>query len=259
MVDNCISAMTPLTSEGVVYVTASPDLMDDIRHNAKVHVNRTMIVAEICLRFSPHRCGEVLFQGFDIPGDLRVKFDLFYEPLARSLRSLLQQYDYTIFRPPFLVFYRVLVGMYLSFCHGDKILRTAEQLSATFCTKKVVCDHCKSIGEFLFSRDESKGLVLTNMEWSHLRYVSRGLKNRIFPPTVTTMELGKMVRIKKRAPKHIDATKEFLKAIGNDEEISRLMEPLGEEMRKALNDEEVFDFERCLRLPPPPPYGSQTA
>ena len=259
MVDDCISAMTPLMSEGVVYVAASPDLMDDIRHNAQVHVKRTMIVTEICLRFSPHRCGEILFEGFDVPDDLRVKFDLFYGPLARSLRSLLQQYDYTIFRPPFFVFYRVLVGMYLGFCHDDKILRTAEQLSATFCTKNVACDHCKSIGEFLLSGDESKEFVLTNMEWSHLRYVSRRLKNRIFPPTVTTMELGKTVRIKKRTPKHIDATKEFLKTIGDDEEISRLMEPLAEEIQKALNGEEVFDFERCLRLPPPPSYGSQTA
>jgi hypothetical protein len=45
--------------------------------------------------------------------------------------------------------------------------------------------------------------------------------------------------------------------IGNEEEILKLMEPLDEEVRKALNDEKVFDFERCLQLPPLQ-GGSQT-
>ena len=257
MVDDCISAMAPLIAEAVVYAATSPDLMDDIRHNAKVHVKRFMIITEICLRFSPHRCGDVLSQAFDAPGDLRLKFDLFYRPLAPSLRSLLQQYDSTIFRSPFFLFYRVLVGMYLSFYHVDEILPSTEP---TFCTNKVVCDPCKSIADFLSSADQSKALVLTNREWAHLRSVTSSIKHRVFPPILNTMELGKTVLIKKRTPKHLEATKEFLKTIGDEHEISRLMEPLAEEMRKALSGGGVFDFERCLQLPSPPSsHASQTA
>lgn len=165
MFDRCISAMIPLVSEGAVYTPAAPDLMDDIRHNAEVHVRRTVIVVEICLRFSSDRCGDVLVEVFVIPGDVQTKFDLFYCPLARNLRLLLEQYEYTIFRSPFFVFYRFLVGMYLNFYLGGKFIRRGKlSLATMFCTKKVVCDRCKSIDEFLSSRDESKELVVTNKE-----------------------------------------------------------------------------------------------
>lgn len=259
MLDHCISAMTPLMSEGVIYTPVPPHLMDGVRHNAEVHVKRTMIVIETCLRFSPVRCGDVLSEVFDITGDIQIKFNLFYGPLARSLRSLLQQYGLTIFRPPFFVFYRFLVGMYLSFHHGGEFLRRGGPLAMMFCTKKVVCDRCKSIDEFLCSRDESKELVVTNKEWMHLRYAMPKLKGRIFPPTVTTGELWKMVRMTKRPQPRTEATKAFLRMIGDEEDISKLMEPLDEEVRKALNDEEVFDFERCLQLPPSLPDDSQSA
>ena len=147
--------------------------------------------------------------------------------------------------------------MYLSFYHADETLPGTEP---AFCTKKVACDPCKLIADFLSSGDQSKALVLTNKEWSHFRYITSRLKDSVFPPTVTTMESGKIIQIKKRAQehtsKHIGATKEFLRTIGDEQEISTLMEPLGEEMRMALSGERVFDFERCLRLPP---HGSQTA
>lgn len=58
------------------------------------------------------------------------------------------------------------------------------------------------------------------------------------------------MRITKRPLHHIEAAKEFLREVGDEEEISKLMEPLNGEVRRALNDEEVFDFERCLQLPP---------
>lgn len=250
MFDHCISAMTPLMSEGVVYTLVAPELVDDIRHNAEIHVKRTVIVIEICLRFSPVECCDVLSEVLVIPGDIQTKFDLFYRPLARNLRSLLRQYEFTIFRPPFFVFYRFLVGMYLSFYHGEFLRRGKLPLAVMFCKKKVVCDRCKSIDRFLSSGDESKELVVTNKEWTHLRYVTPKLKGRIFPPIVTTGDLWKTVRIIKRPQPHTEATKEFLRMIGDEEEISKLMEPLDEEVRKALNDEKVFDFERCLQLPP---------
>jgi len=260
MLDQCISAMKPLMTEGAVYTLVASDLMDDVHHNAEVHVKRTIIVIEICLRFSSVRCGEVLFEVFVIPGDIRIKFDLFYLPLARSLRSLLQQYDCPIFRPPFFVFYRFLVGMYLSFYLGDEFIQRGNPPLATmFCTKKVVCDKCKSIDGFLSSGDESRELVVTSKEWIHLRYIIPKFKDRILPPTVATGDSRKTVRIVKRPQPHIEAAKEFLQMIGDEEEISRLMEPLGEEVQRALNGEEVFDFERCLQLPPPPPDDSQTA
>ena len=40
------------SEEGTVCVLETPDLMNDIRHNAEVHLKRTVIVIEICLRFS---------------------------------------------------------------------------------------------------------------------------------------------------------------------------------------------------------------
>jgi len=258
MFDRCISAMTSLTSEGAIYTLVAPDLVDCIRHNAEVHVRRTVIVIEICLRFSSVKCGDVLSEVFAIPGDLETKFDLFYNPLARNLRSLLQQYGFTIFQPPFSVFYRFLVGMYLSFHHGSEFLRRGRPLLATmFCKKKVVCDRCKSIDNFLTSGEKSKEIVVTNKEWTHLRHVMPKLKDSIFPPSVTTRDLEKTVQVTKRLQPHIEATKEFLRTIGDEEEISKLMEPLDEEVRKALNDEKVFDFERCLQLPPST-GGSQT-
>ena len=253
MLNQCISAMKPLMGEGAVYTEVAPDLMDDIHHNAEVHVKRTTIVIEICLRFSPARCGEVLFGVFVIPGDFRTKFDLFYRPLARSLRSLLQQYEITIFQPPFFAFYRLLVGIYLRFCLGNEFIQRGKSPLATmFCTKKVACNPCKSIEEFLTSGDESKELVVTSKEWIHLRYVIPKFKDRVLPPTVATGDSYKTVQIIKRPQSHIEAAKEFLQMIGDEEEISKLMEPLDEEVRKALNDEEVFNFERCLQLPSPP-------
>jgi len=259
MLDQCISAMTPLISEGVVYTLVAPDLTDDIRHNAEVHVRRAVIVIEICLRFSSVRCVDVLFEVFVLPGDVQTKFDLFYHPLARSLRSLLEQYELTVFRPPFFVFYRLLVGMYLSFYLGGELTRRGKPPLATmFCTKKVICDRCKFIDEFLSSRDESRELIVTNKEWTHLRYIIPKIRDRIFPPTLTAGDFWKTVRMTKRSQPHIEAAKEFLRVIGDEEEISKLMEPLDEEVQKALNDEEQFDFERCMRLPPPMPGGSKT-
>jgi len=260
MFDQCISAMIPLMSEGVVYTLVAPEFVDDIRHNAEVHIRRTVVVIEICLRFLPVKCGDVLSEVLATPGDVQAKFDLFYRSLARDLRSLLQQYGFTIFRPPFFAFYRFLVGMYLSFYHGGEFLqRVRPPLATMFCKKKVVCDRCKSIAEFLSSGDESKDLVVTNKEWAHLRHIMPKLKDRIFPPTVTAGELWKTVQITKRPQLRMKAPKEFLRMIGDEEEILKLMEPLDEEVRKALNDEEVFDFERCLQLPPPLAGGSQTA
>ena len=250
--------MTSLTSEGASYIPVAPDLADCVHHNAEVHVRRTVIVIEICLRFSSVKCGDVLSEVFAIPGDLQTKFNFFYHPLARSLRSLLQQYGFTIFQPPFSVFYRFLVGMYLSFYHGSEFLRRGKPLLATmFCKKKVVCDRCKSIDDFLTSEEKSKELVVTNKEWAHLRHIMPKLKDSISPPTVSTRDLEKTVQITKPLQPHIEATKEFLRTIGDEEEISKLMEPLDEEIRKALNGEKVFDFERCLQLPPLT-GGSQT-
>ena len=252
MLDRCISAMTSLVSEGDVYTLDAPDLVDDICHNAGIHVKRTVIVIEICLRFSPVRCRDVLFEVFVVPGDFRTKFDLFYRPLARSLRPLLEQYEFTIFQPPFFVFYRLLVGMYLSsYLGGEFIRRGKPSLAGIACTKKVVCDRCKFIDEFLSSTDESREFVVTNKEWTHLRYIIPKLKDNVFPLTVTAGGLWKAVRITKRPPPHIEAAEEFLREIGDEGEISKLMEPLEEEVRRALNCEELFDFERCLQLPPP--------
>jgi hypothetical protein len=259
MLDRCIAAMRPLVSEGVIYTPVPPGLMDDVRHNAEVHVRRTVIVIEICLRFSSARCGDVLSDTFLIPGDVQTKFDLFLHPLARSLRSLLDQYKSTIFRPPFFVFYRLIVGMHLGFCRGDEVLRRGEQsLARIVCTKKVVCDRCEFIEGFLSSRDESKELIVTNKEWKHLRYVFPKLKERIFSPAVTSGDLWKSVRITKRPQPPIGAAKEFLRMIGCEEDISKLMEPLNEEVRRALDDGESFDFELCLPLPPPLDCGPQT-
>jgi len=259
MLDHCISAMIPLMSEGAVYTLEAPDLMDDIRHNAEVHLKRAVIVIEICLRFSPARCGDVLFEVFVTPGDVQTKFDLFYRPLARSLRLLLEQYEFTIFQPPFFVFYRLLVGMYLSsYLGGEFIRRGKPSLAKIACTKKVVCDRCELIDEFLASRDQSREFIVTNKEWKHLRYIVPKLKDRIFPLTVTTGGSWKAVRVTRRPKPQIEAAKEFLREIGDPGEISKLMRPLDEEVRKALNYEELFDFQRCLQLPPPLPCGSKT-
>ena len=81
--------------------------------------------------------------------------------------------------------------------------------------------------------------------------------DRIFPLTVITGGLWKTVRVTKRPQPHVEAAKEFLREIGDAGEISRLMEPLDKEVRKAMNNEELFDFQRCLQLPPPLPGGSQ--
>ena len=260
ILDHCVFAMTPLVGEGIIYTREVPDLMDDIRHNAEVHVRRTMIVIEICLRFSSVRCSDVLFDVFVTPGDVRIKFDFFYRPLARSLRSLLEQYEFTIFQPPFFVFYRFLVGMYLSFYLGGEFMRRGKpMLATTACTKKVVCDRCKLVDEFLFSGDQSRDFVVTNKEWTHLRYIFPKLKDRVFPPTVTTTgNLWKAVRITKRLEPHTEAAKDFIREVGDEEEISKLMEPLDEEVRKALNYEELFDFQRCLQLPPSLSGSSKT-
>ena len=245
--------------EGAVYTPVAPDVTDDIHHNAEVHVKRVVFMIEICLRFSPVRCGEVLFDVFATPGDVQIKFDLFYRPLAQSLRSILEQYEFTIFQPPFFVFYRFLVGMYLSFYLGGELARRGKPPPArVLCTKKAVCDRCKLISEFLGSREESREIVVTNKEWTHLRYVIPKLKDSVFPPIVTTGNLWKTVRINKRPQPPIEAAKEFLRTIGDEEEVSKLMEPLGEEVHKALNCERSFDFERCLRLPALLPGGSQT-
>jgi hypothetical protein len=264
MLDCCISAMIPLISEGVVYTLEAPDVTDDIRHNAEVHVKRAVIVIEICLRFSPVRCGDVLFDVFVFSGDVQTKFDLFYHPLARSLRSLLEQYEFTIFQPPFFAFYRFLVGMYLhSYLGGEFTRRGKPPLATMVCTKKVVCDRCKAIDEFLSSGEQSRELVVMNKEWTHLRYIFPKLKDVVFPPTVTTGGLWKTIRLSKRPQPHLEAAEEFLRVVGDEEEILRLMEPLEEEVRNALNFRELFDFERCLRLPnlerhgsPPLPGGS---
>ena len=259
MLDHCISAMTPLMSEGAVYTLEAPDLMNDIRYNAEVHLKRTVIVIEICLRFSSARCGDVLFDVFATPGDVQTKFDLFYRPLVRSLRPLLEQYEFTIFEPPFFVFYRFLVGMYLSSYLGREFKRRGKpSLAGVACTKKVVCDRCELIDEFLASRDQSREFVVTNKEWTHLRYIVPKLKDRILPLTVTTGGSWRAVRVTKRPQPHIEAAKEFLREIGDAEEISRLMKPLDKEVREALNYEELFDFQRCLQLPPPLLGGFQT-
>ena len=261
VLDCCIAAMTPLASEGAVYFPVAQDLIDGLHHNAEVHVRRIVIVIEICLRFSSARCGEVLSEVFSIPGDIHIKFDLFLRPLARNLRSLLGQYDFPIFRQPFFLFYRLLVGMYLGFClGGEPTQRGQPTLARILCTKKVVCNNCQNIQDFLSSRDESRELLITNKEWKHLRYVIPKLKDEIFPPIVTSGGLRKTIRINKRRRSRANAAKEFLEVIGDEEEISRLMEPFDEEVRKALNDEEAFDFELCLQLPvPPSPSGSRSA
>jgi len=234
MLDHCISAMTPLMSEGAVYTLEAPDLIDDIRHNTEVHVKRTIVVIEICLRFSSVRCGDVsLFEVFVIPEMFEPNLTSF---IARSLRPLLERYELTNFQPPFFVFYRFLVGMYLSsYLGGEFIRRGKPSFAGMTCTKKVVCDSCKLIDEFLSSGDQSREFVVTNKEWKHLRYVVPKLKDRIFALAVTAGGLWKALRI------------------------SKLMEPPDEEVQKALNCEELFDFQRCLRLPSPLPGGPQTA
>ena len=68
---------------------------------------------------------------------------------------------------------------------------------------------------------------------------------------MTTGGSWKSVRVTKRPHPHVEVAKEVLQEIGDEEEISKLMEPLDEEVRKALNYEELFDFQRCLQLPPP--------
>ena len=257
MLDCCIAAMTPLVSEGAVYTPVPLDLVDDVRHNAEVHVNRTVILIEICLRFSSVRCGNVLSDVFLMPGDVQTKFDLLLRPLARSLPSLLKQYGFTISQPPFFVFYRFLIGMYLGFCLGGDLTRSRGQsLARALCSKKVVCGRCEVIEEFLSSGDELKELIVTHKEWKHLRYVFLKLKDRVFPPVVTSGELWKGVRITKRPQSCIEAAKEFLRTIGDEEEISKLMKPLNEQVRKALDGEEPFDFDLCLQLPPLPIGGS---
>lgn len=95
MLDQCISAVTPLMSEGVAYAPVAPDPMDDIRHNAEVRVS-AVIVIETCMQFSSVRCGDVLSEVFVTPGDIQTKIDPFYCPLARNLCSLLQHYELKI-------------------------------------------------------------------------------------------------------------------------------------------------------------------
>ena len=244
--------MTPLVSQGAVYAPVPPDLEDDVVYNAGVHVRRTITLIEICLRFSPVRCGDVLSDVFFIPGDTQAKFDLFLRPLARGLRSLLNQYGFPIFHPPFFLFYRFLVGMYLSFRLGDgSAQRGKSWLARMICTKKVVCEHCEFIERFLSSGEESTEIVVTNKEWKHLKYVFPKLKDKVFSPTLISGGPQKMVRINRRPRLHAEAAKEFLQTIGNEEEISRLMEPLAGEVQKALKGEEPFDFDLCLQLPPP--------
>lgn len=253
MLDCCIAAMTPLVSEGAVYTPAPSDLSDDVHHNAEVHVRRVVILVEICLRFSSVRCGDVLSNVFSIPGDVQTKFDLFLRPLARSLRSLLHQYGFTVFQPPFFVFYRLLVGMYLGFCPSEEPRRRGNKSwrARLLCTKKVVCDRCEFMEEFLSSGDESTEFTVSNKEWKHLRYVFLKVKDSVFSPTVTSEGLWKTIRINKRPEPRIEAGEEFLRMIGDEEDISRLMEPHGEEVWKALKDGEPFDFDLCLQLPPP--------
>lgn len=259
MVDCCITAMIPLSSEGAVYTKTTPDLLGDVRHNAEANVRRTVILAEICLRFSSARCGEVLTHIFSIPGDIQTKFDFFLRPLARNLRLLLNQYGFTIFYPPFFQFYRFLVGVYLGFCLNDKFRRGGESsLARVLCTKKLVCDHCEFVEEFLSSGDQSREFTVTNKEWKHLRYVFLKIKDKIFSPTVTSESLWKTLTIRKRPQPRMKAAKEFLEMIGNEEEILRLMEPFNEEVLKALRDEEPFDFNLCLQLPPSLLAGSSS-
>jgi hypothetical protein len=247
-------------SEGAVYTPVPQELVDDVHHNAGVHVRRTVILVEICLRFSSVRCGDVLSDIFLIPGDVQTKFDLYLRPFARSLRLLLDQYGFTIFQPPFFVFYRLLVGMHLGFCLGDKPIREGKSSPVRIlCTKRVTCDRCEFIEEFLSSGEKSKEFIVTDKEWKHLRQVFLKLKDRVFPPAVTSGDPGKTVLLNKRPRPCVEAAKEFLKAIGSEEEISRLMEPHNEAVSKALNDEEPFDFDHFLQLPPPLAGSSQMA
>ena len=244
--------MIPLVSEGAIYASVPPDIVDDARHNAEVHVRRAVILVEICLRFSSVRCGGVLSDIIVIPGDIQIKFDLFLRPFARSLRPLLDQYELTIFQPPFFLFYRFLVGIYLGFCFNGQPKRKGQlSLARRLCTKKVICDRCEFMEQFLSSEDESKELIVTSQEWKHLRYVLLKLKDRILSPTVTSRGLETTVLIEKRSQPCVEAAEEFFRMIGNEEEISKLMEPFDQEVWKALRDEEPFDFDLCLQLPHP--------
>lgn len=232
IVDCCIAAMIPLVSEGTAYALVPPGLMDAVHHNAEVHAKRSMVLIEICLRFSSVRCRDVLSDILLVPGDLQIKFDLFFRPLARSLRPLLDQYGVTILRPPFSVFYRFLIGIYF-----DNLTQSRKPPPArTFCTKKVVCDRCEFIEDFLSSKEESKELIVTNKEWKHLRYVFPKLKDRILSQKVTSGHSWKTVRVTRRSQVHIEASREFLRMIGGDEDISKLMRPLSEAMWEVLNN-----------------------
>jgi hypothetical protein len=255
MLDCCIAAMTPLVTEGAVYTLVPPGLMDDVRHNAEVHVKRVVILIEICLRFSPGRCGEVLSDVLLVPGDLQTKFDLLLRPFVRSLRPLLNQYGVTIFRPPFSLFYRFLIGMFL----GNLARSGKPPLARTLCTKKVVCDRCEFIENFLSSGEESKELIVTNKEWKHVRYVFPKLKDRIFPPTVTSGHSWKTIRITRRPEARTEAAREFLLMIGDEGDILKLVGPLKKAVWETLKNMEPFDIEPFLQFPPPTTVGSQTA
>ena len=250
MLDGCIAAMTPLVGQGAVYTPVPPHHMHAAGFNAGVHVRRTITFVEICLRFSSLRCGDVLSDIFKIPGDVQVKFDLFLHPLARGLHSLLNQYGLTIFHPPFILFYRSLVWMCLGFCLGDDRFthRDNSWPARMVCTEKVVCNHCEFIERFLSSATE---IVVTDKEWSLLEAVFPKLKDKVFSPTLICRDSLNTVRIDGRPRLGVEAAKEFLQTIGNEEEISKLMEPLAGEVEKVLKGEEPFDFDLWLKFLPP--------
>lgn len=256
MLDHCLAAMIPLTSEGAVYTLEAPDLTDDIRHNATLHAERTVNTIEVCLRFSRlDRCCELLSDILVCPGDVRTKLDLFYRPLARNLRLLIEQYGRTILQRPFSTFYRFLVGMYLHFYLGDESTRRDEaqlepRLLSTACAKRVVCGHRELIADFSTSGDQFKDFVVTTKEQTHLRCVIPKLKDRVLPLTVMDAE-GPQVSVRiAKLPRPELGAKEFLRMIGDEKEISELMGPLDEE---ALNNEEVrFP---ALHVTSPSPVG----
>lgn len=252
MVDCCIAAMTPLVREGAIRTLAPPDSVDDVRRNSEARIERTVALVGICLQFSSPRCGDVLSDILLVRGDVETEFDLFLRPLVRKLRPLLDHHALTNFQPLFLKFYRYLVGMYLGFCLKDESKRGGETPGKKICTKKVTCDHCNFIKEFLYSGDESREFTISNREWKHLQYVFPKLKDKISPSIAPVEGLSKKIRIERRHQPRVEAAKEFLRVIGNEKEISKLMKPYDKEVWKAVNSGEPFNFDLCLEVPPPP-------
>ena len=207
-------------------------------------ISRIVELVGLCITTSDMAaCGRLILAVVRGKQDVAKRFRTLYGPLIPELRQLLERHHMELYSPPFKVFLRTLIGLYLSAILGQKPCLAAIKIRKIGCG----CLECNALDQFLTTKAVTARYPLHQERRTHLErqmlkvpdLVAFDTERSGRPYTLVVTKKPEVVTILQWQSRLTEA-KTFLSSIGDEKTIAKVMGARFVDVQKALEGTQMF-------------------